>query len=101
MQVVRRGRKLTRRERRAGGPDKVLDGTGVINPRYGKLSEPKLLTVHDRCVLPGDDFGPEAPPGATMMAGLHVPRGAPAGSFRCTRCGEPFKPMRRHLNVVN
>ena len=101
MLAIRGGRKLTRRELRAGGPDNVLDATAVINPRYGERGAPKWLMVHDRCVLPDDDFGPEAAPGDTRMAGLHVPRDTPAHSIRCDRCGESFKPMRRHVNIVN
>ena len=101
MQVIRGGRKLTAREQRAGGPDVVLDGTLVKNPRYGKRGEPKWLPVHDRCVLPVDDFGPEPVPGTMTMAGLHVLRNAAANSIRCARCGESFARMQRHLTVAN
>ena len=99
MQLIRGGRKLTRRELRAGGPNKVLDATAVINPRYGNRGELKWLAVHHQCVLPGDDFGQHVLAG-TQVPGLRVPADTPAAAVRCDRCGGNFETMRRHLTVA-
>ena len=94
MQLIRGGRKLRRRERRAGGPDRVLNGTVVLNTRYGKPGELRWLAVHHQCVLPGDDFGEPA-----SATGLHVPHNIDTTSVRCDRCGRPFETV-PHLTVA-
>ena len=101
MRVIRGGRKLTARERSAGGPDLVLDGTVVKNPRYGKRGELKWQEVHFECVLPGDQDWSDACPDGTAVAGIHVQRDTEPSGLRCVRCGQPFAPTRPHLTIVD